>query len=378
MLVSQGFTRREMLARAGAVVGAAALPTLAGSMACAAPSRPSFVKKALHFKQLSGNRIKCQLCPRECEVGDKERGFCGSRENRGGTYYTLVYGRAAAVNIDPIEKKPFFHVTPSAAAFSIATAGCNMDCKDCQNWELSQSRPEQIDRVYNLPPSKVIGTARQYHAPVVAYTYTEPVTFYEYMLDTAKLGRKSGVKSVMVSNGYIQAEPMKAVCKYLDAVKIDLKSFRNDFYVKYCRGTLEPVLDTIKLVHKLGKWLELVYLVLPGLNDQDSEIIQMCAWLRKTVGRDVPLHFSRFHPNYQLKNLPPTPTKTLQRVKATAEKQGMSYVYIGNIPGDDAASTDCPKCGTRVIRRNGFQVLSNKLQAGKCPKCGTKIPGVWA
>ena len=372
--MSETLTRRELLARAGTLAAGAALT---GAAACAAPSNSSFVKQALHFKQLKGKRIKCELCPRECEVGDKERGFCGSRENRGGVYYTLVYGRAAAVNLDPIEKKPFFHVTPAAGAFSIATAGCNMDCKDCQNWELSQSRPEQIERVYNLPPPKVVSTAKRNRATAIAYTYTEPVTFYEYMLDTAKLGGPAGLKSVMVSNGYIQAEPMKAVCRYLDAVKIDLKSFRNEFYVKYCRGTLQPVLDTIKLVHKLGKWLELVYLVLPQLNDTPAEIIDMCRWLKKTVGPEVPLHFSRFQPNYQLKNLPPTPYETLKRLKSVALKQGMHYVYIGNVPGEDAASTDCPKCKTRVIRRNGFQVLSNKLQSSKCPKCGHKIPGVW-
>ncbi len=386
--MSEVLTRREMLKTTSAVAAGVLLgPSLvaglrAGQAAAGAPARATSSgslpgHRCQFFEQLPNKKIKCKICPRECVVGDRERGFCGSRENRGGVYYTLVYGRAAAVNIDPIEKKPLFHFYPGSAAFSIGTAGCNMDCKDCQNWELSQRRPEQIPRNADLPPTKLVSVAKKYHAPVLAYTYTEPVTFYEYMYDSAKLGRSHGLKSVMISNGYIQHDPMKKVCQVLDAVKVDLKSFRNDFYVKYCRGTLQPVLETIKLVHRLGKWLELVYLVLPTLNDKSSEIAEMCRWIKRNLGPDVPLHFSRFNPAYQLKNLPPTPYRTLERVRRVAQQEGLRYVYIGNVPGEDAASTICPQCKRKVVRRNGFEVLSMDIVNGKCRFCGHKIPGLW-
>ena len=387
--MSDLLTRRDLLKAtsalaAGLFVGPSLLAgcragrSATGAEAEAAPEEELPGHRCEFFEQLPGKKIKCKTCPRECVVGDRERGFCGSRENRGGVYYTLVYGRAAALNLDPIEKKPLFHFLPGSGALSIGTAGCNMDCKDCQNWELSQRRPEQVQRNADLPPEKLAALAQRNGAPVLAYTYTEPVTFYEYMHDAAKVGRARGLKSVMISNGYIQAEPMKQVCQVLDAVKVDLKSFRPDFYVKYCRGTLPPVLETIKLVHKLGKWLELVYLVVPTLNDKSSEIAEMCRWIKKTIGPDVPLHFSRFSPEYQLKNLPPTPYETLERARRVARQEGLHYVYLGNVPGEEVASTVCPKCKRTIVRRNGFQVLSLDIAGGKCKFCGQKIPGVWA
>ncbi|MFQ6099240.1 MAG: AmmeMemoRadiSam system radical SAM enzyme, partial [Armatimonadota bacterium] len=367
----EGMTRREMLRECllrgvglGVAPGALAAFALAGRRRADA----AVLKRhpAQFFDRLAHKRVKCVLCPKECEVGDRERGYCGVRENVGGEYYTLVWAEAAAVNVDPIEKKPLFHFLPGSTAFSIATVGCNMDCKDCQNWDISQTRPEQFENAIHLPPASVCAYAQRYRSPVIAYTYSEPVVFYEYMYDTAVEGRRRGLRSVMISNGYIQKEPMSKLLKTLDAVKIDLKGFRDDFYKTYCIGTLQPVLDTIRLVHESGVWLEIVYLVVPTLNDQPGPIREMCEWLVKTVGRDVPLHFSRFHPDYQLKNLPPTPYATLERCRRIAMEAGLRYVYLGNVPHSDAENTRCPKCKKVVVERNGYMVLSNKVRGGKC------------
>jgi pyruvate formate lyase activating enzyme len=369
---------QETLRRGIALGVCPAAAAYAGDRAHAAPakSRLTFYP-ARYYEKLPGKKIKCTLCPKECVVGDRERGFCGARENRDGTYYTLVWGQVAAVNIDPIEKKPFFHFLPGKRAFSIATAGCNMDCKDCQNWEISQTRPEQIEHVDVMPPKAVVGAAVKYRAPVIAYTYGEPVIFYEFMLETAYEGHKQGVRSVMVSNGYICEKPMRQVARHLDAMKIDLKGFDEPFYVKYCVGTLQPVLDTIELVHSLGTWLELVYLVVPTLNDDPAKIKSMCRWLVKAIGPDVPMHFSRFTPHYQLKNLPPTPLKTLERCHAIAREAGMRYVYVGNVPGHKTENTFCAGCGKVVVARRWYEVVGVHLKDGKCPDCGRKIPGVW-
>ncbi len=354
----------------------------AGAALCARPHRAAAAgaprREALYYDRLGGNKIRCRVCPKECVVGDRERGFCGVKENQGGRYYTLVYGQCAAVNLDPIEKKPLFHFLPSSAAFSIATAGCNFDCKDCQNWEISQVRPEQVKDPINLPPDQVVSLAKRYSARSIAYTYSEPVVFYEYMLDTAKAGQAQGIKSIMISNGYIRPEPMKQLAPYLAAIKIDLKSISNSFYKTYCVGEVDPVLDTLKLVHKLGKWLEVVYLVVPTLNDGEGTVRQMCQWVKANLGSEVPLHFSRFIPNYQLKKLPPTPYETLQRCRKIARETGINFVYVGNVPGESNVSTWCPRCGKIVVRRSGFQVLEVNLRNGACKYCARKIPGVWS
>ncbi len=376
-------TRREMLkalaarsAGLAALSGSAAVCGLSGATSAVADTQLRFYP-ARHYEKLGGKRVKCTLCPKDCVVGDRERGFCGVRENRDGTYYTLVWGQVAARNIDPIEKKPLFHFLPGKAAYSVATAGCNMDCKDCQNWDISQSRPEQLDDVVHLPPKDLVADARERRIPVIAYTYSEPVVFYEYMIETAAEGRKQGVRSVMISNGYIHKEPMTALCKHLDAVKIDLKGFDEGFYEKYCVGTLQPVLDTIQLVKRLGVWLEIVYLVVPALNDDAGRITEMCRWLRKTLGTDVPLHFTRFVPQYQMKNLPPTPYATLEKCHRIARREGHNFVYIGNVTGNETESTVCPACRNVVVGRYGYRITAYNLKDGKCRSCGRALPGVW-
>lgn len=379
---AQPLGRRRFLHTLLAAAGGTCLAAAMGAgvrLAQASPraKSPLRMKKAKYWKPLGNARVQCTLCPKKCKVGDRERGFCGVRENRSGVYYTLVYGSAAAARPDPIEKKPFFHFLPGTLAFSIATAGCNMNCRDCQNWNISQSRPEQIYSQH-LPPADVARYALRTGCKSIAYTYNEPVIFYEYMYDTAVEGHKRGVRSVIISNGYINREPLLALLRHLDAVKIDLKGFSDQFYRKYCSGTLSPVLDTIKTVHRQGKWLEIVYLVVPGINDSPQTIEAVCKWIRDNVGRQVPLHFSRFYPHYQLRHLPPTPYATLQQCHKIARSVGLHYVYIGNVPDSPAQHTYCPACGKLLIERMGYIVRAVRIKSGRCPACGHRIPGVWA
>ena len=335
-----------------------------------------FVKEARYYDKLDLLRVKCKLCPRECQVADLERGYCGVRENRGGTYYTLVHSRACSVNIDPIEKKPFFHYLPGTLAFSLATAGCNIECRHCQNWNISQFRPEQVDSM-DLPPEKITEVCKAKKCPTIAYTYTEPVVFYEYAYDTAKQARERGVGSVIVSNGYIQGKPLEEWCKVLTGVKIDLKAFTEKFYKETCNGELKPVLDTLVRLKQCGMWFELVVLVIPTLNDGEQEFREMTQWVVKNLGPDVPMHFTRFHPIYKIKNLPPTPVETLEQARNIARESGVHFAYVGNVPGHEGENTFCFKCKEPLIRRTGFYILENKLTDGKCPKCRTAIPGVW-
>jgi pyruvate formate lyase activating enzyme len=332
--------------------------------------------EAKYYRKLEHKEIECQLCPRKCKVGDKERGYCGVRENQNGTYYTLVHSLVCSRGIDHIEKKPFFHFLPGSFAFSIATAGCNLNCKFCQNWQISQVRPEQVDNLL-ISPEMVANYALENDCPSIAYTYSEPVVFYEYMLDCAKEGRKRGIKSVVVSGGYINHEPLMELCGAVDAIKIDFKGFTEKYYKEVCRGELKPVMDCLIDLSKNGIWYEIVYLVVPTLNDDLQVIRKMCDWLVKDLGSNVPLHFSRFSPLYLLKNLPPTPVSTLEKARKIALDSGMSYVYIGNVIGHEGENTYCSKCKKKVIGRVGYTITGFKIKKGKCQFCGQKIPGVW-
>jgi len=369
---------------------AASLPCLAacaGGLAGARPGVPllalppaesdaQFIKEAKFYEKLPYKKIKCKLCPRECAVDDKERGYCGVRENRGGTYYTLVHSRVVTAHIDPIEKKPFFHFLPGTLAFSVATAGCNVNCKMCQNWEISQVRPEQVRSSY-VPPPNLAAVAKQNACPSIAYTYSEPIIFYEYMADAADAGHELGVKSVVITGGYIQQDPLKKLCRHVDAIKVDLKAYSEKFYKEVVNGELKPVLETLVTLRKQGVWSEVVYLVVPTLNDSDQEFTGLARWIKAELGVDVPLHFSRFHPEYLLKNLPPTPVETLERAKAIADAEGLHYVYIGNVPGHPAENTYCPKCRKVVVARVGYTIEGVHLRNGKCQYCQEPIAGVW-
>lgn len=332
--------------------------------------------EARFYKKHPDREIECSLCPRNCKLGDKERGYCGVRENIGGTYYTLVYGKVCAIHADPIEKKPFFHFLPGNRALSIASAGCNVNCKFCQNWEISQVRPEQIKH-FDFPPDEVVKTAFKNNCPVIAYTYSEPIVFYEYMFDISVKARGKGIKNVVVTGAHVNPDPLEKLLEVVDAIKIDLKAFSQVFYTKYVRGELQPVLNAIKTVANSPIWLEIVYLVIPTLNDHPQEIRKLCQWIAHEIGPDVPIHFSRFHPSYLLKNLPPTPVSTLEIAKNTALAEGLHYVYIGNVPGHEAENTYCPHCKKMILKRRGYQIDEVKISNGRCMFCQTQIPGIW-
>ncbi len=344
--------------------------------AAAAKPRPEFYYPARFYAKLENGIIECRLCPRRCRVSDLERGYCGVRENIGGEYFTCVYSRVCSANTDPIEKKPFFHYLPGTFAFSVATAGCNLNCRFCQNWSISQFRPEDIPAM-KISPSQCVKQAKESGCVSIAYTYSEPTVFYEYMFDCAGEGKKAGVKSVLVSAGFIEKEPLAALLDVVDAVKIDLKSFSDDYYRRICNGRLQPVLDTLQTIKARGVWLEIVYLVVPGLNDSDKEFIELSKWLFANLGPDVPIHFTRFHPAYLMNNIPMTPQSTLERATAIARSEGIHYPYIGNVFGHREESTYCHKCGRRLIHRLGFQVAENQIRNGRCPDCRIEIPGIW-
>lgn len=333
-------------------------------------------KEAKFYKKLDNKRIECNLCPLKCRVADKERGACGARENRGGVYYTLVHSRVCAAHIDPIEKKPLFHFLPGTEAFSIATPGCNMWCKFCQNWEISQFRPEQIPCKF-FSPEDIQKIAQKYKTPTIAFTYTEPVIFTEYILDICGLKEKFKTKCVSISNGFIEEEPLKEWLKYHDGIKIDLKAFNEKFYEEITGGNLKSILKTLELIKKNNVWLEIVVLLVPTLNDSKEEIKNLCNWVYKNLGKDVPVHFTRFHPTFRIKNLPPTPVSTLEEARNIGLEVGLNYVYTGNVPGNKGEKTYCPKCKKVIVDRYAFQILSNEILNGKCKFCGNEIAGVW-
>ena len=380
--MSEGLTRRRLV-----VLGAAGVASLAGPRGLAArselevgkPVSPDALpaREASWYKRLPERRVECQLCPRGCQVADAERGSCGVRENRGGTYYTLVYGLACTVHVDPIEKKPFFHVLPGKTALSYATAGCNVECKFCQNWEISQFRPEQV-RSWWMPPKALVNLAQRLGTPLTAATYSEPVVFWEYVRDAAHAARSAGLRPTVVSNGYIQEKPLRDVLPLLTAYKVDLKSFRERFYKELVRGQLKPVLKTLEVARAAGAWVEIVVLIVPTWNDSEAEARDLARWVKTNLGPDVPVHLTRFHPTYRLTDLPPTPVTKLERLWQVVRSEGLHFVYLGNVPGHPGENTVCPGCGATVIKRLGYRILDNRLKGDRCPDCNRKIPGVWS
>ena len=337
----------------------------------------SAFKEALFWDKLKGNTVQCRLCPRRCVIPEGRRGYCGVRVNHKGKLFTLAYNNPVAVAIDPIEKKPFFHVLPGTGALSIAVAGCNLRCIFCQNRNISQETPDKTVN-YNITPQEIVNLAKKYKVPSIVFTYTEPTIFYEYMLDIAKLAKKSGLHVGMHTCGYINPEPLKKLLKYMDFVDVDLKSFSDKFYQELGNGAhLAPILQTLKVIKESGTHLEITTLVIPGKNDSEKEIRAMCAWIKNNLGADTPLSFSRFFPQFKLKNIPPTPIETLKKAYSIAKEVGLKYVYIGNVPGIKEESTFCPHCGKVLIKRFGYSILENNIVGGKCKFCGTKIKGVW-
>ena len=373
-------TKRDFLKLCGAGLCALCVPQLPGFPETVQAQRPQkgLVKRKLspYYTALKDGAIQCELCPRRCLVPKGKRGYCRVRENQDGKYYSLVYGNPCALHLDPIEKKPFFHVLPGTTALSIATAGCNFHCKFCQNWEISQASPEEVYS-YDVSPALVVTKAGEMGARSIAYTYVEPTIFQEYMLDVGEEAKRAGLLNVIHSNGFMNEKPLLDLCEVLDAAQIDLKGFSEDFYRDLCSGSLAPVLETLKTLKEENIHLEITNLMIPTKNDDMGMVQEMCLWIKEELGPDIPLHFSRFYPLYKLTKLPPTPVSTLEKARALALSAGLQYVYIGNVPGHEGWNTFCPECGQTVIQRTGYMIREIHLNHGQCAFCGRGIPGIW-
>jgi len=335
------------------------------------------------FKKLPNNQIQCLACNNYCVIPNGKTGICGVRQNNNGELILLVNDKAVAVNLDPIEKKPLFHFYPGSVAFSLGTLGCNFGCEFCQNWDISQT-PKIQDTKYQIqdtnywgedwPPEKIVNYCQENNIPIIAYTYNEPTVWTEYALATMKLAKKAKIKNVWVSNGYFSDQTLKLITPYLDAINIDLKSFREDFYQNIVHAHLEPVKENIIKVWQLGIWEEVTTLIIPELNDSEKELKEIARFLAK-ISSDLPWHISAFYPAYKMLKTPPTPQKTLIKAYNIGKKAGLKYVYTGNIPDNNYESTYCPKCGAKLIERWGIEMIKNNLKDSKCPKCGENIPG---
>lgn len=333
---------------------------------------------ARYFKPLEAKEIKCLLCPRHCQIRPGERGLCGVRENVDGIYVTKVYGKPTAIKGDPMEKGPFFHFLAGTNTLALGTAGCNLTCLYCQSWQFAQRRPEQTDNE-SLPPDDVVAQVQKYGIPSITFTYSEPVVAIEYVLDTARAARAAGIKTLIHTAAACNEQPMRELCSAVDAVNIDLKGFSDKFYQDVVGSLRGVVLENVKLAAASDAWLELTALIVPGYNDDQASFRSMCEWVLESVGPDVPLHVSRFFPEYRLRNVPATPIDTLKELRKIAFNVGLHYVYLGNMGGDPSESTYCPKCGIKVVKRVGYEVSNEALdlRTYKCTKCGLKIPGYW-
>jgi pyruvate formate lyase activating enzyme len=352
------------------------LAVLAGLLAGAGPAAKPAAHEARWYHKLDRAQVQCDLCPRRCVIPEGKRGTCRVRENRGGTLYSIVYGKPCSVGREPIEKAPFFHFLPGRERITVATVGCNQSCRYCQNWQISQAQFEDVPN-RNLSPAELVNLAVTQHVPILCFTYSEPIVFYEYMADAARLAREKGIRTAVVTGGFVNPEPLAELCGLVDAIKIDLKGFSETFYKDVCGSSLGPVLAACRTVAQSGTHLELVNLVVPGLNDDSAGIAAMCRWVVENCGDSVPVHFTRFGPNYKLQNTPATPVATLETAARVGKASGLQYVYLGNVPGHRLESTTCPECGRVIVERQGYTVTANEVKDGKCRFCGARISGVW-
>lgn len=320
--------------------------------------------------------VQCDICPRFCRIAPGQSGECRIRVNVGGELQAVTYGRPCSVHVDPIEKKPFFHFLPGTPVFSLATVGCNLHCQNCQNWEISQCNPEDLP-AYELPPERVPGEAKKRGCPSVAYTYTEPLVYYEYTLDSSAACRQTGIRNAIVTAGYINPDPLRKLCRVLDAATLDIKALSDNFYREVCGATLAPVLRTVEILKEEGVYVELSNLVVPTLNDTDAMLRDLCRWVVAHAGPETPFHFLRFFPLYRMTHLPPTPAATLLRAREIARAEGLKHVYVGNLDVPDGENTFCAGCDKLLIRRARHTVEQNLVQDGKCPACGRAVQGVW-
>jgi pyruvate formate lyase activating enzyme len=320
--------------------------------------------------------VQCELCPKMCIIEPGQSGDCRVRINIDDVLTTVVYGFPCSMHPDPIEKKPLFHFLPGTRILSLATVGCNLHCLNCQNWEISQANPEETPAT-PYPPQKLVELAAKNGFTSIAYTYTDPVVYYEYTYDSAKLARQNNIRNVLVTASYINPEPWKELLKFIDAANIDLKGITEDFYRDVCSGTLKPVLDALVLAKASGILLEVTNLIIPTLNDKPDQIRRLVKWVRANLGSETPMHFSRFSPRYKMRHLPPTSARTLDTARQIALEEGLHYVYIGNILSVEGQNTYCPSCKGLLIERSGYTILQNRLSRGCCPDCSRKIYGVW-
>ncbi len=335
------------------------------------------MREAMFYENAGGKRVRCGLCRFRCLIDEGRRGICAVRENRGGTLYSLVYGKAIAEHVDPIEKKPLFHVMPGSRTFSVATVGCNFRCLHCQNYSISQPYRDTLAITgIDLPPAEIVAKALASGCRSIAYTYTEPTIFFEYAYDTAVLAKKAGLRNIFVTNGYITPEALACIRPFLDAANIDLKGFSERFYREVVHAMLKEVLDSIVEYKRQGIWIELTTLIIPGWNDSDEELRGIARFIADKVGKETPWHVSRFHPTFKMTDRPPTPVATLARARQIGLDEGLAYVYEGNVPEAGGEDTCCPACGEVLIRRRGFSLAENRIKQGKCPDCAAVIDGI--
>lgn len=335
------------------------------------------IHEALLYDKLDEQRVRCNLCAHKCMINHGRRGICGVRENKDGVLYSLVYATLIAENIDPIEKKPFFHVLPGSLSYSIATVGCNFRCTFCQNHEISQMPRTAIMIAGNeVSPQAIVKDAAAGRCKTIAYTYTEPTIYFELALDTAKIAAASGLKNVFVTNGFMTTEAIEIIAPYLSAANVDLKSFREEFYKKHCGAKLTPVLTTLKKMKEKGIWVEITTLLIPTLNDDEEELKDIAQFI-SALGRETPWHISRFHPQFKMRDLPPTSISSLHKAVEIGREAGLKYVYSGNVPGDNGENTYCFNCKQLLIERFGFKIMSTDLKGNKCANCGTVLDGIF-
>lgn len=335
------------------------------------------IREAMLYQSVEDQKVSCVLCHHNCQIAPGKSGICGVRQNRGGKLFTRVYGDIIAAHVDPIEKKPLYHFLPGTPSFSVATIGCNFRCPFCQNWQISQASKGKdfVNHGQEFSPQDVVHSAKKHRCQSISYTYTEPTIFFEYAYDSAKLAKKEGLANVFVTNGYMRPEALEKIRPYLDACNVDLKAFTEDFYKDMCGAHLQPVLDTIRLMKKLDIWVEITTLIIPGRNDSEEELTRIARFIGD-VDPNIPWHISRFHPDYKYTESSATPVESLRLAYTAAKKEGLRFVYIGNVLGE-SEGTACPNCQKMLIPRQGFYISGNKIRDGKCPFCGNRIAGVF-
>ena len=335
------------------------------------------IREALLYDKLDDHRVQCALCAHRCKINSGRRGLCGVRENKDGVLYSLVFGTLIAEHVDPVEKKPFFHVHPSTRSYSIATVGCNFSCEFCQNHEISQMpRSTLMITGEDTAPEVIVDRAKKSACKTIAYTYTEPTVYLETALETAKIACREGLQNVFVTNGFMTPQAIEMISPYLTAANVDLKSFRDEFYKKQCGAKLKPVLDTLKIMKERDIWLEITTLLIPGLNDSLEELKDIAGFI-SSLGPETPWHISRFHPQFKMVRAPPTPISSLHRACHIGKEAGLWYVYSGNVPGDEGENTYCSNCSNLLINRYGYKIVANYLTGNACPECGKKLEGVF-